>query len=451
MTGPTRAGPARVAIIGSGPAGFYTAEGLLKAAEPCEVDLFERLPVPFGLVRYGVAPDHAKLKSVTAVFERIAQLPGFRFFGNVEVGRHVTIEQLRGAYDAVVIATGASAELRLDIPGIDLPGCHTATEFVSWYNGHPDHADRTFDLSGRHAIVMGQGNVAIDVARILARPIDELRRTDIADHAIAALAGSRIAGVCIVGRRGPAQAKFTTRELRELGELTEVAPRTEAEELLLNAASVAELEEKANEVPRKNMEVFQSFANRQDAASRTLGIRFLLTPVRVEGTHRIERLVLRRNRLDGPPFGQRAVPTDDEITLPCDLLVTSIGYRSVPIPGVPFDERTATIPHRTGRVLGANGDPIAGLYCAGWVKRGPTGVIGTNRACATETVESMLADREAWPHAPRIDLARELDAAVSWADWLRLDRMETSRGAETSRPRVKLTRVVEMLAALPTP
>jgi ferredoxin--NADP+ reductase len=382
------------------------------------------------------------------VFERVAQLPGFRFFGNVEVGRDVTIEQLRGAYDAVVIATGASAEQRLDVPGIDLPGCHTATEFVSWYNGHPDHADRTFDLSGRHAIVVGQGNVAIDVARILARPIDELRRTDIADHAIAALAGSRIADVRIVGRRGPAQAKFTTRELRELGELTDVAPRAESEELLLNAASVAELEEKANEVPRKNMEVFQAFASRQDNAARTLGMRFLLTPVRVEGTHRIERLVLRRTRLDGPPFEQRAVPTDDEITLPCDLLITSIGYRSVPIPGVPFDERTATIPHRTGRVLGANGDPIPGLYCAGWVKRGPTGVIGTNRACATETVESMLADRRDWHHVRHDDLASTLAPYVSWADWQRLDRIEMARGSEASRPRVKAVNVTSMLSAI---
>lgn len=448
MTGPTHAGPARVAIIGSGPAAFYTAEGLLKAPEPCTVDLFERLPTPFGLVRYGVAPDHAKLKSVTAVFERIAQLPGFRFFGHVEVGRDVTIEQLRSAYDAVVIATGASAEQRLDIPGVDLPGCHTATEFVSWYNGHPDHAERAFDLSGQHAVVVGQGNVAIDVARILARPIDELRRTDIADHAIAALTESRIADIRIVGRRGPAQAKFTTRELRELGELTSVTPRAGLDELVLNAESIAELEDKANEVPRKNMEVFQAFASRQDTAPRTLGIRFLLTPVRVEGRHRVERIVLRRNRLVGPPFEQRAVPTDEEITLPCDLLITSIGYRSVPMLGVPFDERTATLPHRDGRVLGADGEPIPGLYCAGWVKRGPTGVIGTNRACATETVESMLADRGGWLRAPHFGLAPGLDAAVSWVDWLRLDQMEKSRGSEANRPRMKMTRVGEMLAAL---
>jgi len=448
MTGATHAAPARVAVIGSGPAAFYTAEALLKAAEPCAVDMFERLPTPFGLVRYGVAPDHAKLKSVTAVFERIAQLPGFRFFGNVEVGRDLSIERLRSACDAVVIATGASAEQRLDIPGIDLPGCHTATEFVSWYNGHPDHAERTFDLSGRHAVVIGQGNVAIDVARILARPVDELRRTDITDHAITALAGSRIADIRIVGRRGPAQAKFTTRELRELGELPGVTPRAEPDELDLDAESRTELEDKASETARKNLEVLQSFANRQDTAPRTLGIRFLLTPVRVEGTHRIERLVLRRNRLVGPPFERRAVPTDEEITLPCDLLVTSIGYRSVPLPGTPFDAGTATLPHRNGRVLDADGQPIPGLYCAGWVKRGPTGVIGTNRACANETVESMLADRSNWPHARHDDIASTLAACVSWADWLRLDQIERARGSEAGRPRVKVANVATMLAAL---
>lgn len=446
MTGVTH--PERVAVIGSGPAAFYTAEALLKAATPCDVDMFERLPTPFGLVRYGVAPDHAKLKSVTAVFERIAQLPGFRFFGNVEVGRDVTIERLRSAYDAVVIATGASAEQRLDIPGIDLPGCHTATEFVSWYNGHPDHAERTFDLSGRHAIVVGQGNVAIDVARILARPVDELRRTDIADHALAALAESRIADIRIVGRRGPAQAKFTTRELRELGELPGVTPRAESDELDLDAESRAELEEKTNETARKSLEVLQSFANREGTASRTLGILFLLTPVRVEGTHRIERLVFRRNRLVGPPFERRAVPTDEEITLPCDLLVTSIGYSSVPLPGAPFDARTATLPHRRGRVLDADGRAIPGLYCAGWVKRGPTGVIGTNRACAVETVESMLADRGSWARVPRIDLTTDFAAPVSWADWSRLDQIEKARGSEASRPRVKVTNVASMLAAV---
>lgn len=455
MTVTPQPGAARVAVIGSGPAAFYTAEALLKADPPCAVDLFERLPTPFGLVRYGVAPDHAKLKSVTAVFERIATLPGFRFFGHVEVGRAVTIDRLRGAYDAVVVATGASAEQRLDIPGIDLPGCHTATEFVGWYNGHPDHVDRAFDLSGRHAVVVGQGNVAVDVARILARPVDELRRTDIADRALSALADSRIADVQIIGRRGPAQARFTTRELRELGELPGVTARADPRELELDAESLAELEDKANEGPRRNLDVLRAFATRQDVAPRCVGVRFLLTPVRVEGASRVERIVLQRNRLDGPPFAQRAVPVGEEIVLPCDLLMTSIGYRSAPIPGVPFDARTATIPNRGGRVLGADGVPIPGLYCAGWVKRGPSGVIGTNRACAVETVEAMLADRSAWPRATHREPAELIDASamagvmpISWSDWLKLDAIERARGSLQGRPRIKTVRIGDMLADL---
>jgi ferredoxin--NADP+ reductase len=458
MTEGARTGPARVAVVGSGPAAFYTAEALLKAAMPCEVDMFERLPTPFGLVRYGVAPDHPKLKSVVAVFERIATLPGFRFFGNVEVGRDVTIELLRRAYDAVVMATGAGAEQRLNIPGIDLPGCHTATEFVGWYNGHPDHAGRSFDLSGRHAIVVGQGNVAVDVCRILARPVAELCRTDMADHALAALAESHVAQIQLIGRRGPAQAKFTNRELRELGELPDVAAHADLGDLELNAESRTELEDKANDVPRRNLEVLQDFARRQGDAPKSIRVRFLLTPVRVEGDGRVERLVLRRNRLEGPPFAQRAVPTDEELTLPCDLLVSSIGYRGVPLPGVPFDARTATIPHRGGRVLRADGEVVPRLYCVGWIKRGATGVIGTNRACAVETVESMFADREGWRRAVHREPAGLLaapDAArvrtVSWQDWLRLDGIEKAHGRTGDRPRVKLTHVDVMLAALAAP
>jgi ferredoxin--NADP+ reductase len=450
MTKGVRTGPARVAVVGSGPAAFYSAEALLKAATPCQVDMFERLPAPFGLVRYGVAPDHPKLKSVVSVFERIAMVPGFRFFGNVEVGRDVAIDLLRRAYDAVVIATGAGAEQRLDVPGIDLPGCHTATEFVGWYNGHPDYAARSFDLSGRHAIVVGQGNVAVDVCRILARPVAELRRTDIADHALAALAESRVADIQLVGRRGPAQAKFTTRELRELGALPDVAAHAEVRELELNAESRAELEDKGNEVPRRNLEVLRDFACRNGDAPRSIRVRFLLAPVRVEGNCRVERLVLQRNRLVGPPFAQQAAPTGEEITLPCDLLVSSIGYRGVPIPGVPFDARTATIPHRSGRVLREDGAVMLGLYCVGWIKRGATGVIGTNRACALETVESMLADRESWPRGEHREPAEFLHGIVSWQDWLRLDAIEKAHGRIRDRPRVKVTQVDAMLAAIGT-
>jgi ferredoxin--NADP+ reductase len=447
--------PARVAVVGSGPAGFYSAEALLRAPAPLAVDMFERLPTPFGLVRYGVAPDHPKLKSAAAVFERIARLPGFRFFGNVEIGSDPTVEALRAAYPAVVFAVGAPAEQRLDIPGIDLRGCHTATEFVGWYNAHPDYADRRFDLSGRTAVVIGQGNVAIDVCRILTRPPDELRRTDIAAHALEALAQSRIEHVYLIGRRGPAQAKFTNKELRELGDLDGVAPRALAEELELNPESRAELDDKLNDVARRNLAILHSFAIDNHSATRRIHLRFLLSPVRVLGDARVRRLVLCRNRLSGPPFAQRAVPTGEEITLPCDLLITSIGYRGKRIPGLPFDERSATLPHSRGRVLDARGLPIPGLYCVGWAKRGATGIIGTNRACALETVESMLADMDRWP-TPIGDAEGDVIAhprnpskrPVSWQDWLRLDRIEQARGRKENRPRVKIDRVDKMLGAL---
>lgn len=447
--------PARVAVVGSGPAGFYTAEALLRAPAPLAVDMFERLPTPFGLVRYGVAPDHPKLKSAAAVFDRVARSPGFRFFGNVEIGRDLTVEALRAAYPAVVLAVGAPAEQRLGIPGIELRGCHTATEFVGWYNAHPDYADRRFDLSGRTAVVIGQGNVAIDVCRILTRRVDELRRTDIAAHALEALAQSRIDNIYLVGRRGPAQAKFTNKELRELGDLDGVAPRVLAEELELNAESRAELDDKLNDVARRNLEILHRFAIDNRSVTRRIHLRFLLSPVRVLGDARVQRLVLRRNRLSGPPFAQEAAPTEEEITLPCDLLITSIGYRGQRIPGLPFDERSATLPHSRGRVLDARGFPIPGLYCAGWAKRGATGIIGTNRACALETVESMLGDMDRWPTPIRgaeNDLIAHLHIPpghpVTWQDWLRLDSIEQARGRKENRPRVKIERVSEMLGAL---
>jgi ferredoxin--NADP+ reductase len=451
----TAAGPVRVAVIGSGPAGFYTAEALLRAAVPFEVDMFERLPAPFGLVRYGVAPDHPKLKSAAAVFDRIARSPGFRFFGNVEIGRDCGVGALRGVYSAVVLATGAPAERRLDIPGIGLPGCHTAAEFVGWYNAHPDYADRRFDLSGRTAVVIGQGNVAIDVCRILARRVEELRRTDIAAHALEALARSRIEEIHLVGRRSPAQARFTGKELRELGELDGVAACAQADELEPNSESRAELDDRLNDVGRKNLEILRRFADKDHAAQRRIELRFLLSPVRAEGEGRIRRLVLKRNRLAGPAFSQRAVATEEELALPCDLLIASIGHRSEPIPGVSFDTSAGAVPHSQGRVLDAQGRPIAGLYCAGWVKRGATGIIGTNRACALETVESMLADMDRWP-VPARDAAADPVARlrlsgrrlVTWQDWLRLDTVEQSRGREENRPRVKIGRIEEMLAAL---
>lgn len=442
--------PLRVAIVGSGPSGFYAAEALLKLPLTISVDMIERLPVPFGLVRHGVAPDHPKLKVPAMVFDKIAQSPGFRFFGNVTVGTDVSLEQLKATHHAVIFASGAESDRRLNIPGEDLPGSHTATAFVGWYNGHPDHRDAQFNLSGEVAVVIGQGNVAIDVARILSKPIDELRKTDIAAHALEVLAESRVREVHLIGRRGPAQAKFTNKELRELGEIPGCSCAVSAADLTLNAASAVELEDKANFVATKNVEILQPWAHdtSPDARGRRIVFHFLQAPVRIEGDSRVQRIVLERGRLSGEPFRQEAVGTGETSALSCDLVFRSIGYRGRPIPGVPFDESRGVIPNDAGRVVGS-----AGTYVAGWIKRGPSGIIGTNRADAVATVQSLQADLSQIDPSPKpgasglFGTGKQPGATVvDYADWLRIDREEQRRGALADKPREKFTRVADMLA-----
>jgi ferredoxin--NADP+ reductase len=441
--------PLRVAIIGSGPSGFYAAEALLKLPLTVSVDMIERLPVPFGLVRHGVAPDHPKLKQAALVFDKIAQSPGFRFIGNKTVGHDLSVEQLRATHHAVIFACGAESDRRLDIVGEDLPGSHTATAFVGWYNAHPDHRDAQFDLSGEVAVVIGQGNVAIDVARILCKPVDELRKTDIAAHALEVLAESRVREIHLIGRRGPAQAKFTNKELRELGEIPGCNCAVSAADLDLNAASVTELEDKTNFVAAKNIEILQPWARGPSPATgRRIVFHFLQAPLRIEGDDRVRHLVLERNRLSGAPFGQQAVGTGETTALRCDLVLRSIGYRGLAIPGLPFDAMRGVIPNDAGRVAGS-----AGMYVAGWIKRGPSGIIGTNRADAVATVQSLHADLARLDPSPRpgaVGLfgtkAQQSTGVVDYADWLRIDAEEQRRGALTDKPREKFTRVSDMLA-----
>ncbi|HEU5169233.1 MAG TPA: FAD-dependent oxidoreductase [Gemmatimonadales bacterium] len=455
----TAENPLRVAIVGSGPSGFYAAEALFRSDATVLVDMFERLPAPFGLVRHGVAPDHAKLKEAIRVYEGIARTPGFRFLGNVSVGRDVTVEDLRRAYHAVVFCCGAESDRRLGIPGEDLPGSYTATEFVGWYNGHPDYRDRQFDLSREVAVIIGQGNVAIDVCRILAKTVDELKHTDITEHALEALAESRIREIHLVGRRGPAQAKFTTKEFRELGELSECEPVVDPADLALNPESLAELEERAGSTAKKNIEVLQGFVSRPSrGCPRRIFLRFLLSPVELKGGDHMERVVFERNRLEGPPFQQSARGTGEHIEQPCGILFRSIGYRGVAIPGVPFDARQGVFPSRDGRIVEPSGAAIPGLYAAGWIKRGPTGIIGTNRADGVATVKTLLADLPGLDSVPKpgadgLVLARgaENHGPVSWNDWLVIDRAEIERGEPRSKPREKFTRVQEMLAQLKRP
>lgn len=447
--------PLRVAIVGSGPAGFYAAEALLKAAPGVRVDMFERLAAPFGLVRSGVAPDHPRLKEATGVYRHIAEHPQLRYFGNVVVGRDITVTELRESCHAVVLACGAQSDRTMDIPGEALPGSHAATEFVGWYNGHPDYRDRVFDLSGTTAVIVGHGNVAVDVCRILAKTVDELRHTDIAAHALEALAESRIRDIVMIGRRGPAQAKFTHPELRELGTLADCDPAVDPRDLELDAASRAAFADRSNRAALKSYQVLQEFAARgAPVLRRRCRIAFLKTPVALRGGDRVERVVLMKNRLAGDPARPTAEATGDTEELACSIVFRSIGYRGVAMPGVPFDARAGVVPSRDGRVTD-DGAVVPGLYVTGWIKRGPSGIIGTNRADSVQTVDALLTDlaRSGVPARPDADVVAALLKArgvrvVNWADWQKIDAAEVGRGAPAGKPREKFTRLSEMLEVL---
>jgi ferredoxin--NADP+ reductase len=446
----------RVAVVGSGPAGFYAAGALLASAEPrFEVDVFERLPTPWGLVRLGVAPDHPKIKSVSRAFEKIAQRPGFRFFGNVEVGRDLRHGDLMQLYDAVIYSFGAQADRRMEIPGEDLPGSWPATEFVAWYNGHPDFQGIPFDLSASRAVVVGNGNVAVDVARMLALTEEELAATDTADEAIAAILGSGIEEILVLGRRGPAQAAFTTPELIELTELAGADLVVDPADLELDPASAAALEDDTA-LARRNVEVLREVAAAAPSGGpKTVRLRFCASPVAILGQGRVEAVEVVRNELVADADGRiRAVPTEEREVIPCGIVLRSVGYRGTAMPDVPFDEGRATIRNDGGgRVLGDDGTPLPGVYCSGWIKRGPSGVIGTNKKDATETVALLLEDAAAGllpsPTTPG-DVAELLAVRgvvpVTYAGWQAIDEAECARGAEHGRPRVKLCTWKELLA-----
>jgi ferredoxin--NADP+ reductase len=446
--------PVRIAVIGAGPAGFYAAGHLLKDPAGIEVDMLERLPTPWGLVRSGVAPDHPKIKSVTRVYEKTAAHQRFRYFGNVEVGRHVGREELRAHYHAILYATGAPADRPLGIPGEGLSGSWAATDFVGWYNGHPDHPDLEFDLLRERALVIGNGNVALDVARMLVLSHDELARTDIADHALHALDRASIREVVVVGRRGPAQAAFTNPELLELGELSGADVIVDPAEL---ERALAVPDPTMDRTAKGNVRILRDYAQRPPRGEpRRIVLRFLLSPVELlpdEHGH-VAAVRLTRNELTpGGGSGLRANPTQESETIPAGLVLRAIGYRGLPLPGVPFDERNGVIPGERGRVLGPTG-PLPGEYAVGWIKRGPTGVIGTNKKDAQETVDAILEDLAAGllpkPSAPDpAELLETLRARqpelVTYAGWSEIDRHERARGEPAGRPRVKLTRIEEML------
>jgi ferredoxin/flavodoxin---NADP+ reductase len=444
-------GPLRVAIVGSGPAGFYAAAALLDAEVPIEVDMIERLPTPWGLVRLGVAPDHPKLKSVSRAFERIALKPGFRFLGNVEVGRDLPHADLERLYDAVIYAVGSQTDRRLGIPGEDLTGSWSATEFVAWYNGHPDFQDLSFDLNVDRAVVIGNGNVALDVARMLALTPEELAPTDTIDPAIEAIGAAPVREIVVVGRRGPAQASWTTQELKEMGELAGADVAVDGADLELGA------DEEHDTNTRRNLEVLREFSEREPSG-KPLTVRFLFlrSPVAIRGDGKVEAVELVRNRLEEQDGRLVAVPTDEHETIECGLVFRSVGYRGVGLPELPFDERRGTIRNEGGRVLDDSGEPLPQVYCAGWIKRGPTGIIGTNKKDATETVSLLLEDieqgrlahkEEVTSDAVEALLADRGVRAVFYPGWASIDELERAAGEKLGRPRVKLRTWDELLEA----
>jgi ferredoxin--NADP+ reductase len=439
--------------VGAGPAGFYACEDLLKNG--FEVDLFDVLPTPFGLVRAGVAPDHPKLKTVTRRYEKTAQEPGFRFFGGIELGQDVMRAELFERYHAVIYAVGTASDNRLGIDGEDRPGSHSATEFVAWYNGHPEYAEREFDLSTNRAVVIGNGNVAIDVARMLVLDPDEISVTDTADHAIAGLGAAQVEHVIMLGRRGPAQAAFTNPELLELGELQRADVIVDPADVQLDEYSAKWLEEHGDKTARRNVEILTDYSQREPSGkSHRIELRFLRSPVEIIGDDEsgpVTGIRVVKNKIDE---NLRAVATGEEEMIECGLVMRSIGYRGRPLPDVPFDEKRGLIRNEGGRVLDDEGRPVPGEYVVGWIKRGPSGVIGTNKKDASDTVARLLEDAEAGklneptgetdPEAIDAWLKGRVPGLCTWQGWREIDRHETSAGEPHGRPRIKVVSVAEM-------
>ncbi|WP_182349428.1 4Fe-4S binding protein [Tomitella gaofuii] len=450
--------PLRVAVVGAGPAATYAAEAVVtQGGRSVEVDIFDRLPSPWGLARAGVAPDHQGTRIITDTFETIVRKPAIAAHLGVEVGTHISHEELLAHHHAVIYAVGASTDRHLGVPGEDLPGSVSATDFVAWYNGHPDHAGDVYDLSGERAVVIGNGNVALDVARVLVTSPDELAKTDIADHALAALRQSNIREVVVLGRRGPVQAAFTSKELMGLDDVPGVDIVVDPADLELDEHSAAFLasDECPFPVPRK-IEWLREYASRtHDPARKRIVLRFLGSPESLGGDGRVERVNVVRNELVADESGRlRAQATDATSALETGLVLRSIGYRGTPVAGLPFDERRGVIPNEAGRVVDPDRDgPVEGVYVTGWIKRGPTGTLGTNKKCAGETVEKLAEDVKAGLSGRPVESREALDKllagrcpdAVGFDEWRLLDQAETAAGKESGRPRVKVTDVQVMV------
>lgn len=450
--------PLRVAIVGAGPSGFYAADALFKTDLVVEVDAFDRLPTPFGLLRGGVAPDHQKMKTVASYYQRVADKNAerFRFFGNVEVGKDISVSELQEFYHAIVFSYGAESDKKTGLPGEDLPGVHSAREFVAWYNGHPDYVNAKFDLSSEVVAIIGQGNVAVDVARILAKTPDELKDSDISEHALEALRKSNVKEIHMIGRRGPVQAAFTELEIREFAHLSDCDILVKKEDLVLDAANAAELEQMESNKARKNMEALKDLAEIPlKGRSRRVEVRFFQVPTAMTGDTHVTGMNLDEIKLGGEAFNQKVIPTGKTLHIPATLIFRSIGYKGEGLPGLPFDPKKGILPNNKGRVTTLEGTPVSGLYTAGWIKRGPTGVLGSNKPCSTETVNSILEDLPSFTDLPRKALS-ELEAllkqrgirSISFSDWTKLDRVEVERGQKVGKPREKFVSLEDVFQTL---
>ena len=441
-----------VAIIGSGPSAFYAAQALFKADKDIHVDMFEKLPTPFGLLRGGVAPDHQQMKTVAKSYDKIADHPNFRFFGNVEIGNQIDLPTLKSYYHSVIVAVGAETDRKMNIPGEDLAGSYTATEFVAWYNGQPSYQSHEFNLQGESAVIIGQGNVAVDVTRILAKPIADLEKTDITQSAIDHLSNSKIKNIYMIGRRGPAQAAFTELELKELGHIHNVNVKIH-DDLNLSVADQAEIESSSK--ARKNVAQLNTIKENDsdDNAEKTIHILFYSSPNELIAENgALKRLKLERNRLEGEAGTQKAFSTGEFYEIDCDILFRSIGYRGVPFRGLPFDDRRGVIPNQKGQVIDMDGAPIKDAFVTGWIKRGPSGVIGTNRSDSIETVGTLLESLDSSSQENQTDILDVLTSKnirfVSYADWKVIDEYEVSEGQKKGKPREKLTSIDKILEIL---
>jgi len=445
----------RVAIVGSGPAGFFAADHLFKNNElNIEIDMYDKLPTPFGLVRSGVAPDHQKIKTVTKVYDKIAANPKFKFFGLIEYGHHITLEDLKHHYHQVLFATGAQTDRRLNIPGEDLNRSHTATEFVAWYNSHPDFADLEFDLSGEKIAIIGMGNVAVDVARILCRSEEELSKTDIAGYAFEKLVNSNVKEVFMIGRRGPAQAAFTNPELKELGNLDIADCLILKEESQLDDLTTQYLSDNPERSIEKKIEMISEYSNHTKTKEKSLTIRFLLSPTEIipDEDGNVKAIKLVKNTLLKSDDGSlRPKATEENEILEVDMVFRSIGYSGIPLPEIPFKENWGIIPNNNGRITDISEEnTLTGLYCTGWIKRGPIGVIGTNKTDSAETVALMIEDiNNNNTFQPENTESEKIEALIKernpeyidYEDWLKIDSEEISRGEKVGRPRVKFTKI----------